>query len=122
MATARGRKRTIFASRALAPSASSSGVISSALAVGRGEPDRGVDQMGGDAGPQQGRVEPVAAWREVALHGDAAQAGIDADEQQPNAVGDQVRQGGSGERLQFGAGETDVPGWPQLDSPLPRAN
>ena len=35
------------------------------------------------------------------------------------ALGDQVRQGGSGERLQFGAGEADVPGWPQAGSSSP---
>src|SRR6266699_5217084 len=90
--------------------------------VGRGEPGGGVDQVVGDAGPQQGRVEPVAARREVALHGDAAQAGVDADEQQPDALGDQVRQGGSGGRLQLGLGVADlfgVPGGPQADRPLP---
>ena len=48
--------------------------------VGRGEPGRGVDQVVGDARPQQGRVEPVAARGEVTLYGDAAQAGVDADE------------------------------------------
>jgi hypothetical protein len=54
--------------------------VQEVVPVSRGEPGRGVDQVVGDAGPQQGRSEPVAARREVALHGDAAQAGVDADE------------------------------------------
>src|SRR5690349_7667694 len=105
MATTPGRKRAIFAPRARAPSASSAGPSSSALAVALST-----------------RLVMPTPRREVALHGDAAQAGVDADEQQPNALGDQVRQGGPGERLQFGAGEADVPGWPQAGSSSPCAN
>jgi hypothetical protein len=100
MATTRGRKRAIGARRRPFDQAGDADAAAQEVVpVGRGEPGGGVDQVVGDAGPQQGRVEPVAARREVALHRDAAQARIDADEQQPNAVGDQVRQGGSRERL-----------------------
>ena len=60
----------------------------------------------------------------MALHGHAAQARIDPGEQQPHAVGDQVRQGAAGERPQFGAGEAGALGRladvPERDRPFRR--
>jgi hypothetical protein len=58
-------------------------------------------------------LAPFAARRRcsrTALHGDAAQARVDPDEQQAHSAGDQVREGGTGERLQFGPGEADTAG------------
>ena len=84
--------------------------VEEVVAVAGGEPGRRVDQVISDPGSQQRRIEPVTARSEVALHGYAAQARIDPREQQPHSLGDQVRQGGAGERPQFGAGEAGAPG------------
>ena len=68
----------------------------------------GVDQVSGEPGTVQGRVEAVAAAGEVRTGGGGPQAGVDADEQQPQRVRQQVGDGAVAELLELGLGEAHV--------------
>jgi hypothetical protein len=75
------------------------------LPVRVSQPAAGVDLVRGDPGQLQRRPEPVARTREMGVHRCGPQAGVDADEQQPQRIGDQVVHPGAAERLQLRPGE-----------------
>ncbi|CVM08033.1 Uncharacterised protein [Streptococcus pneumoniae] len=68
----------------------------------------GVDQVPGEPGTVQGWVEAVAAAGEVRTGGGGPQAGVDADEQQPQRVRQQVGDGAVAELLKLSLSEAHV--------------